>query len=87
MKPHLTSSSVHVQLEATLADGGVCVLHDFVASKYPQLVRVLPEAISFTRTFWYIVHEDYAKLHRIRVVSEALIGNIRERIAGDGNGG
>lgn len=80
VKPHLTSTSVHVQLEATLADGGLCVLHDFMASKYPELVRVLPEEISFTRTFWYIVHEDYAKLHRIRVVSEALIEHVRKRV-------
>ena len=87
VKPHLTSTSVHVQLEATLAGGGVCILHDFMASKYPQLVKVLPEAISFTRTFWYIVHEDYSKLHRIRVVSDALIDHVRRRIAGDGDGG
>ncbi|MEZ5800603.1 MAG: hypothetical protein R3D29_09205 [Nitratireductor sp.] len=25
IKPHLTSTSVHVQLEATLADGGLCI--------------------------------------------------------------
>ncbi len=79
-KPHLTSSSVHVQLEATLANGGICVLHDFIARKYPQLVRVMPEEVSFTRTFWYIVHEDYAKLHRIRVVSDALIEHVRRRV-------
>ena len=80
VKPHLTSSSVHVQLEACLADGGVCVLHDFMAAKHPQLVKVLPDEISFTRTFWYIVHEDYAKLHRIKVVSDALIEHVRKRV-------
>ena len=80
VKPHLTSSSVHVQLEACLADGGVGVLHDFMAEKYPQLVKVLPQKISFTRTFWYIVHEDYAKLHRIKAVSDALIEHVRRRV-------
>ncbi len=80
VKPHLTSSSVHVQLEAVLADGGLCVLHDFIAKKYPNLVKILPDEISFTRTFWYIVHEDYAKLHRIRVVSDALIDHVRRRV-------
>ncbi|MDJ0612894.1 MAG: LysR family transcriptional regulator [Rhizobiaceae bacterium] len=79
-KPFLTSTSVHVQLEAALANGGLCVLHDFIACKYPQLVRVMPEEVSFTRTFWYIVHEDYAKLHRIRVVSDALIEHVRKRV-------
>ena len=80
IKPYLTSTSVHVQLEAVLADGGVCVLHDFIANKYPTLEKILPEEISFTRTFWYIVHEDYAKLHRIRVVSDALIEHVRRKV-------
>ncbi len=73
IKTYLTSSSVHVQLEATLANGGVCILHDFIAKKYPQFQKVLPDEISFTRTFWYIVHEDYAKLQRIKVVSDKII--------------
>lgn len=80
IKPHLTSTSVHVQLAATLADGGLCVLHDFMAAQYPQLVQVLPEEVSFTRAFWFIVHEDYAKLERIRVVSEAVIEHMRNKI-------
>lgn len=80
IKPHLTSTSVHVQLEAALANGGVGIFHDFIAEKYPQLQRVLPEEISFTRTFWYVVHEDYAKLHRIRVVSDRLIEHVRKKV-------
>ncbi len=81
-KPYITSTSVHVQLEAALANGGLCVLHDFIARKYPQLVQVLPAEVSFTRTFWYIVHEDYAKLHRIKVVSDALIEHVKKRVKG-----
>lgn len=80
IKPHLTSTSVHVQLEATLAGGGVCILHDFMAAQHEELVRVLPDKVSFTRSFWYIVHEDYAKLERIRVVSEAVIEHMRRRL-------
>ncbi|MFZ1815059.1 MAG: LysR family transcriptional regulator [Rhizobiaceae bacterium] len=83
IKPHLTSTSVHVQLEATLADGGVCILHDFMAAQYPQLVKVLPETISFTRSFWFIVHEDYARLERIRVVSDAVVEGLRKRLSGE----
>ena len=80
IKPHLTSTSVHVQLEATLADAGVCILHDFMAAPYTQLQKVLPEQISFTRSFWYVVHEDYAKLERVRVVSEAIIESIKKKL-------
>ena len=81
IKPYLTSSSVNVQVAATLADGGVCILHDFVAQQHKELVKVLPEEISFTRSFWYIVHEDYAKLQRIRVVSDFMVEFIRKRLA------
>ena len=80
IKPHLTSTSVHVQLEATLNDAGVCILHDFMAAPYEQLIKVLPQTISFTRSFWFIVHEDYAKLERIKVVSDAIINGIRREI-------
>lgn len=86
IKPHLTSTSVHVQLAATLADGGLCVLHDFMAAQYPQLVRVLPDEVSFTRAFWFIVHEDYARLERIRVVSDAIVEHMRRRLQAPGEG-
>ena len=82
IKPHLTSTSVHVQLEATLADGGVCILHDFMAQQHASLVKVLPDAVRFTRSFWFIVHEDYARLERIRVVGDALVEHMRKRLAG-----
>lgn len=81
IKPHLTSTSVHVQLEATLSDAGVCILHDFMAAPHTQLQKVLPEAISFTRSFWYVVHEDYAKLERVKVVSNAIIESIRHELS------
>lgn len=80
IKPHLTSTSVHVQLEATLRDGGVCILHDFMAKQYPQLQRVLPERISFTRSFYFIVHEDYARLERIRIVSDAITEGMKRKL-------
>ena len=81
IKPHLTSTSVHVQLQATLNDAGVCILHDFMAAPHKQLQKVLPDQISFTRSFWYVVHEDYAKLERVKVVSDAIIEGIRHELA------
>ncbi len=83
IRPHLTSTSVHVQLEAVLADAGVAILHDFMAAPYPQLVKVLPDQISFTRSFWFIVHEDYARLERIRICSDAIIEHIQAGVRMD----
>ena len=76
--PHLTSTSVHVQLHAVLNNGGVCILHDFMAERYDNLVRVLERDVSFTRTFWLIVHEDYASIERIRVCSSLIVKRMRE---------
>lgn len=81
IRPHLTSTSVNVQLEATLRDGGVCILHDFMAMQYPQLRKVLPEKIHFTRSFYFIVHEDYARLERIRIVSDAIVDEMRRKLS------
>jgi len=78
--PHFSSTSVHVQTHAILNGAGVGIMHDFIAEKYKKLVRILPEDISFTRTFWYIVHEDYADLERIRVVSSTLIEAMRKEL-------
>lgn len=78
--PHLTSTSVHVQLHAVLNNGGVCILHDFMAERYDNLVRVLEEDVAFTRTFWLIVHEDYASIERIRVCSSWIVKRMREML-------
>ncbi len=76
-RPHLTSTSIDVQLQAVLNGAGVCILHDFIAERHENLVKVLPEEISFKRTFWMIVHEDYAKLERIRTCSSAIVERMR----------
>ncbi len=76
-RPHLTSTSIYVQLQATLNGAGLCIMHDFIANKHDSLVRILPEKISFKRSFWLVVHEDYAQLERIRLCSKAVVERIR----------
>ena len=71
--PRFTSTSVHVQLQAILNGAGVGILPDFMTSSHDNLLKVLPAEISFKRSFWFIVHEDYAQLERIRICSAALI--------------
>ena len=79
-RPHLTSTSVHVQLEAVLNGAGVAIVHDFMAERHPDLQRVLPKEISFTRAFWSVVHEDYAEVERIRVCVSAIVEHMRKRL-------
>jgi len=79
-RPHLTSTSVHVQLEAVLNGAGVAIVHDFMAERHPDLQRVLPNEVSFTRTFWSVVHEDYAEVERIRVCVAEIVEHMRRRL-------
>ncbi len=86
-RPHLTSSSVHVQLQAVLNQAGICILHDFMAEQHADLVRILPGQVSFTRSFWYIVQEDYADIDRIRLVSSSIVTHMRESLRASANSG
>lgn len=82
-RPHLTSSSVHVQLQAVLNQAGICILHDFMAERHPELIQILPDQITFTRSFWLIVQEDYAEIEPIRLASSSIVKHMRESLRGD----
>ena len=62
------SSNLLAQLRATLAGAGLCVLPAFLAGEEKGLVRVLPDAVSLTRSLWLIVHQDLAELARVKAV-------------------
>lgn len=75
--PHLTSTSIHVQYHAICNGAGVGILPDFMANHNKRLIKVLPIDISLTRTFWYVVQDDYAQLERVRVCAKFFIEKIR----------
>ena len=77
---HLTSTSVHLQAEAISNGAGVGVMHDFMAKNYPNLVRILPEEFTLTKTLWGVVHEDYADITRIKTVSRTIIEHIQNNL-------
>ena len=60
------------QLEAVRAGVGIGVLHDFIARRHADLVRVLPERRA-QRSYWIVEHEDTRGIGRIRAVHDALI--------------
>ena len=64
-------ASAVTQLEALRAGVGLGVVHDFIARRFKDLVRVLPERRA-TRSYWLVTHEDTRGLGRIRAVSEHL---------------
>ncbi|MEO0910442.1 MAG: hypothetical protein AAFX96_08960, partial [Pseudomonadota bacterium] len=77
---HLTSTSVHLQAEAISNGAGVGVMHDFMAKNYSNLVQILPEEFTLTKTLWGVVHEDYADITRIKTVSRTIIEHIQSNL-------
>jgi DNA-binding transcriptional LysR family regulator len=65
------SASAVTQLEALRAGVGLGVVHDFIARRFKDLVRVLPERRA-TRAYWLVTHEDTRNLGRIRAVADHL---------------
>ncbi|UTW56555.1 LysR family transcriptional regulator [Kordiimonas sp. SCSIO 12610] len=80
IKANITSTSLHVQVNCTLAGAGLCVIPDFIAKRHADLVPILPEQVHFKRSFWLVVHEDYAKLERIKAISDYLTDHVRNHL-------
>ena len=65
------SANAVTQLEAVREGMGLGVVHDFIARRFKDLKRVLPERRA-TRAYWLVTHEDTRGLGRIRAVAEHL---------------
>jgi DNA-binding transcriptional LysR family regulator len=65
------SANAVTQLEALRAGLGLGVVHGFIARRFEDLVRVLPERRA-TRAYWLVTHQDTRGLGRIRAVAEHL---------------
>ncbi len=80
LTPHLTSTSLLVQLALTQAGGGLCILPDFMARRHRELVPVLPEITRITRAYWLVLHQNTAEVARIRLAAKAFADAMRERL-------
>jgi DNA-binding transcriptional LysR family regulator len=65
-------ASAVTQLEALRAGIGLGVVHDYIARRFPDLQRILPERQA-RRTYWIVTHEDTRGLGRIKAVHEHLV--------------
>jgi DNA-binding transcriptional LysR family regulator len=77
LRPRLQSSNLVAQLQATLANAGICVLPNFMAALEPRLVPVLPDKVSIVRSFWLIVHADLKEVARIRATMDFLVREVK----------
>ena len=71
-------SSAIGQLAAIRAGAGIGVLHDYMASPDPDLVRILP-ALSARRSYWLAIHETLHDVPRVRAAADF----ITEAVQGD----
>ena len=78
LNPQLCSPSIVAQLEMVLSGVGLGILPAFMAKRHAGLVRLLPQEISVSRSFWLAVHEDLASLTRIKL----MINFLNELISG-----
>jgi DNA-binding transcriptional LysR family regulator len=73
----LKSSNLIAQLRACLAGAGLCVLPGFIAAQEPGLVRVLPDSVSLTRSFWLLTHADLKSVARVRATVDFIVEAVR----------
>ncbi|MGR9391812.1 LysR family transcriptional regulator [Rhizobium leguminosarum] len=59
------------QTEAVRSGAGIGILHDYIARRYPELQRILPE-VSIRRAYWTTYHETARDLMRVRSVADFL---------------
>ena len=78
----ISSSSIRAQLEIVRAGAGISVLPCFMAdSAEPRLIRVLPQCVTITRTFWISARRDVRQTARVRRVQSWIRETIRKQLS------
>ena len=75
------SNSVVVQFQWLRMGAGLGIVHDFALPSAPDMVKVLPDQISLTRSFYLVRHADDRRLERMNRVSVALADGLRREVA------
>lgn len=77
----LGSNSVAVQFNMIRQGAGLGVVHDFALPADPDLLRVLPDLFSLTRSFYLIRHMDDRRVSRLNRFAERLLRSLRQELA------
>lgn len=77
----LSSNSVSVQFNWLRSGAGIAIVHDFAIPSAPDVVRLLTEDISLTRSFYLIRHADDRRLERMNRFADALTQGLRLEVA------
>nr|WP_256469855.1 LysR family transcriptional regulator [Bradyrhizobium sp. 142] len=68
--------SVVAQIEAIRSGHGVGILHDYAASSYPELQRLLPD-VRFVRSYWLTSHPDTHDTRRVQEVHRCIMASVK----------
>ncbi|PQO23764.1 LysR family transcriptional regulator [Rhodobacteraceae bacterium WD3A24] len=79
--PALASNSVAVQLNWARQGAGIAIVHDFAMATAPELVKLLPDEIRLTRSFYLIRHADDRRVQRLNRFAEALVAGLRREVS------
>ncbi|WP_136635248.1 LysR family transcriptional regulator [Pseudooceanicola onchidii] len=74
------SNSVLVQFNWLRMGAGVGIVHDFALPSAPEIVRILRDSFSLTRSFHLVRHQDDARLDRMNRVAALLTDGIRREV-------
>lgn len=77
----LASNSVSVQFNWVRAGAGIAVVHDFALPAAPDLMKILADQVSLTRTFYLIRHPDDRRVERLNRFAELLALGVRREVA------
>ncbi len=79
----LASNSVSVQFNWVRAGAGVAIVHDFALPSTTGVIRILPDRLSLTRSFYLIRHADdrrVERLNRFAVLLAEAVGREVQRL-------
>jgi DNA-binding transcriptional LysR family regulator len=68
-----------IQLQAAAVGIGIAELTCFLGDDCADLVRVWPDQLPALRSVWLVMHEDFRRSARIRVVSSAIADAFRRQ--------
>ena len=77
----LASNSVSVQFNWIRQGGGIGIVHDFAIPSARGLVKVLPDQVSLTRSFYLIRHADDRRMDRLNRFALALAEGLKREVA------
>lgn len=76
----MASNSVAVQLQMLRQGAGVGIVHDFALPFAPELVRVLTQALSLSRSFYLVRHADDRRSDRISRMAAAILSGLKSEV-------